>query len=231
MQMMRLKVFVMSGNTQLKRCFETGVSLFKKTLATLITVLIIGSAGGLATGAQAADLKLAWDNVADSRVDGYQIHYGPASGQYETQVATASTATTVTGLAPGQTYYFAARACAADGATCSGFSNEVSTTIPNVAPVAAFAADVVSGTAPVTAHFADQSTGQISGWAWNFGDGTSASVQSPQHTFTNPGTYSVSLTVTGPGGTNSVTKTGYIQVLPPRPSRTSRSACAPASRP
>ena len=37
--------------------------------------------------------------------------------------------------------------------------------------------------------------GSITGWTWNFGDGTSADVRSPTHVFREPGTYSVSLTV------------------------------------
>src|SRR5262249_23528075 len=47
-------------------------------------------------------------------------------------------------------------------------------------------------------------------WAWSFGDGTSSTTKSPQHTYANAGTYTVSLKVTGPGG--SATKTAAITV-------------------
>lgn len=40
----------------------------------------------------------------------------------------------------------------------------------------------------------------ITGWAWNFGDGTSSNTQNPTHVYTTPGTYSVTLTVTTTGG-------------------------------
>jgi PKD repeat protein len=48
-----------------------------------------------------------------------------------------------------------------------------------------------------TIHFFDISTGNITSWAWDFGDGTTSNMQSPSHTFLN-GTYNVSLTVGGP---------------------------------
>jgi PKD repeat protein len=35
---------------------------------------------------------------------------------------------------------------------------------------------------------------------WDFGDGNTSTLASPQHTYINSGTYSVSLIVTGPGG-------------------------------
>jgi len=93
------------------------------------------------------------------------------------------------------------------------FANYVETTLP--APVAAFFVDPASGTVPLTVQFTDASTGDdITGWAWDFeNDGTSDSIaQSPSHTYATAGTYSVSLTVTNAGGSDSETKTGYIMV-------------------
>jgi len=42
----------------------------------------------------------------------------------------------------------------------------------------------------------------ISGWLWNFGDGTSSTEQNPTHYYPNPGWYTVCLTVTGFNGTD-----------------------------
>jgi PKD repeat protein len=47
---------------------------------------------------------------------------------------------------------------------------------------------------------------------WNFGDGTTSTEQNPTHIFTVLGTYTVTLTVTNAGGTDSEVKTGYIIV-------------------
>src|SRR5690606_39869418 len=49
------------------------------------------------------------------------------------------------------------------------------------------------------------STGVIDTYLWDFGDGNTSADQNPVHTFTAPGTYTVELTVTGPGGTDTAT--------------------------
>lgn len=79
-------------------------------------------------------------------------------------------------------------------------------------PTAEFAADVTLGTVPLTVNFLDLSTGDIATWAWDFGDTGTSGVQDPSHTYTAPGWYTVSLTVTGFGGSDTMTKHAYIQV-------------------
>lgn len=80
------------------------------------------------------------------------------------------------------------------------------------APVASFTMDVTEGTAPLTIPFMDTSSGEISGWSWDFGDGSVSAEQHPVHTFTSEGTFSVSLTISGPGGENRAEST--ITVTP-----------------
>jgi len=75
-----------------------------------------------------------------------------------------------------------------------------------------FAASPTSGSPPLTVRFTDLSTGTITSWHWNFGDGTSSSAQNSSHTYIDPGTYTVTLLVIGPAGRNSKTIHGYIQV-------------------
>lgn len=58
-----------------------------------------------------------------------------------------------------------------------------------------------------TEQFTDRSRGKITSWSWNFGDGTTSNVKNPTHTYYAPGSYVVSLTVTGPGGSDSVQQT------------------------
>ncbi|MEZ5359993.1 MAG: PKD domain-containing protein [Candidatus Zixiibacteriota bacterium] len=91
--------------------------------------------------------------------------------------------------------------------------NAVNTGTPDP-PVAAFTGTPTSGTAPLTVSFTDQSTGSITSWSWTFGDGGTSTSQSPSHQYTSAGTYSVTLTVTGPGGSDGETKTNYITVSP-----------------
>jgi PKD repeat protein len=86
-------------------------------------------------------------------------------------------------------------------------------------PVADFMANPTSGAAPLMVQFTDQSTGNVTGWAWDFNnDGNIESrVRNPVYTYQNPGTYSVNLTVTGPGGSDSDVKDEFISVSPSKP--------------
>ena len=86
---------------------------------------------------------------------------------------------------------------------------------PVAAPVAEFIGSPTSGTAPFTVTFTDQSTGSVTGWAWDFGDGSSSSSQNPTHNFTAAGSYTVALTATGPGGSNTRTRMAYVSAAAP----------------
>jgi len=77
-----------------------------------------------------------------------------------------------------------------------------------------FTADVTSGTAPLTVQFTDRSTGPVTAWGWDFGDGASSSEQHPEHTYLQAGTYTVSLTVTGEDQSDTLIRGGYISVEP-----------------
>ncbi len=79
-------------------------------------------------------------------------------------------------------------------------------------PVAEFSGTPVSGVEPLLVAFSDLSTGNVTAWSWSFGDTTSSTLQSPSHTYNSPGTYTVALTATGPGGADVETKVGYITV-------------------
>ncbi len=57
---------------------------------------------------------------------------------------------------------------------------------------------------PFAYHFIDMSMPIPDTWAWDFGDGTTSSLQNPYHTYNAPGVYQVCLTITKgtPGTTN-----------------------------
>lgn len=82
------------------------------------------------------------------------------------------------------------------------------------APVANFTATPTSGLSPLSVSFSDQSTGEITSWAWDFDNNGSvdSTVQNPTHMYVAPGSFTVTLTVSGPGGSDSITKTDYIVV-------------------
>ena len=96
----------------------------------------------------------------------------------------------------------------AGGANSQLRSNYISVSAaPPSAPVAAFTGTPLSGTAPLDVTFTDSSTGtSITNRRWDFGDGNIsnyASATNPSHRYTSAGTYSVNLTVTNAGGSNS----------------------------
>jgi PKD repeat protein len=87
----------------------------------------------------------------------------------------------------------------------------VSKPLPEL-PVASFTAAPASGDAPLTVNFTDQSTGTPTSWTWDLGDGTGATEQNVSHTYTSAGNYTVKLTVTNAGGSDTEVKTEYITV-------------------
>jgi PKD repeat protein len=89
--------------------------------------------------------------------------------------------------------------------------------------VAAFSANVTTGNAPLHVGFTDASTGVgLSNWTWDFqNDDTPDSYdQNPAFTYTIAGVYTVNLTVTGTGGTDSEIKVDYITVTNATPTPT-----------
>jgi PKD repeat protein len=115
--------------------------------------------------------------------------------------------------APG-TYGFTITATDSAATPHTG-SRDYTITVTAVAPVAQFSGTPVSGSYPLNVAFTDASTGVITSRLWNFGDtGTSTEIN-PSHVYAAAGTYMVTLTVTGPGGTDVESKVDYITVTTP----------------
>jgi len=83
----------------------------------------------------------------------------------------------------------------------------------NQPPVAAFSAAPLRGYAPLTVTFSNASRHTVTSSAWTFGDGATSTETNPTHVYATPGTYGVGLTVTGPGGGNTLTQPEMIEVL------------------
>ncbi|REK35870.1 MAG: PKD domain-containing protein [Bacteroidetes bacterium] len=78
-----------------------------------------------------------------------------------------------------------------------------------------FSADITADCAPAIVNFTSTSTGSgINSYLWDFGDGTGTSnLQNPAHTFSTPGVYTVTLTVSNGVSSDTEVKTGYITVF------------------
>ncbi|MFA5379518.1 MAG: PKD domain-containing protein, partial [Dehalococcoidia bacterium] len=83
-----------------------------------------------------------------------------------------------------------------------------------IAPGAGFMVSANSGQAPLAVTFTSWTPGPgtVISYAWDFGDGTTSTDANPSHTYNSGGTYTVSLTVTGPGGSTSVVKPDLVTV-------------------
>jgi subtilisin family serine protease len=79
-----------------------------------------------------------------------------------------------------------------------------------------FAAQIISGVrfgpAPLTVSFSGSSPDQVDAWMWHFGDGDSAAGQSVVHEYPLPGSYDVSLRISGSNGVNTTNLPGYVVV-------------------
>ncbi|WP_406657116.1 PQQ-binding-like beta-propeller repeat protein [Methanolobus sp. ZRKC2] len=91
-----------------------------------------------------------------------------------------------------------------------GFANEESL---DLNPIANFMANETFGYAPMIVQFTDQSS-YANSWSWDLdGDGNEDSTeQNPQFSYTSPGAYGVTLTVSNSAGTDIETKMDYIYI-------------------
>ena len=117
---------------------------------------------------------------------------------------------------------FVLLAACGGGSSSAGGDEGVGGTPPpapiNTAPIAAFSASPTTGVAALTvtldAAASRDPDGQIATYSWSFGDSTAAgSGVTATHTFSNPGQYSVVLTVTDNRGASSSAST-IVDVRP-----------------
>ena len=79
-----------------------------------------------------------------------------------------------------------------------------------------FTGEPRSGLMPLTVQFTDTSVGAPTAWSWDFGDAGSMSTQQhPTHTYSAPGSYTVTLTVTRaePAATDALIQPDYIAAV------------------
>ncbi len=119
-----------------------------------------------------------------------------------------------------------------DDDTDDSASKEITISEPaNEGPNASFSYSPNSPTTEDTIDFADDSTdpdGNISSWSWDFGDGSTSTLQNPSHNYTSSGTYTVYMTVEDDDG-DSDTVTKDISVSSPNSQPTASFSYSPSS--
>lgn len=125
------------------------------------------------------------------------------------------------GVTPVGSNYQAANTTTADirlmppGVVLPPASTPVARFTVSPTPVNAGTTVYFDGSASCASQTACSSTAGITGFSWNFGDGSSGSGQTTTHAFTGPGSYTVSLTVTNDRGlSHTVTQTVSVSASP-----------------
>lgn len=165
-----------------------------------VVLVVTSDRGQLEAGSgQAATLTISADNAPDKTEVALSTSLGSFARNEAVQIIKkeilneAATVQLFPGSEPGT-----AKILARSGVSVGQLSLPI--VEPSAPPVAEFTFQV-SGLA---ALFADASTGNPTGWQWDFGDGDGVSGRkTTQHVYPQAGTYTVSLTVTGAGGASS----------------------------
>ncbi len=197
--------YAQAGTYQVKLRIWSGVVCTDSVTKTI--VVLPNPAAGFTATISCEGTETRFTNTTQARGSGaltYRWDFGDG---------TTSTATNPTHLyaAPG-TYTVSLAVTGAN--TCA--QTFTGTVTVNPTPKADFSPTVGCVTEAVS--FQDMTSlasGRLTTWAWDFGDGTSASVQSPSHRYTRDGSYTVRLTATSDlGCSQTITKTIVIYPTP-----------------
>jgi gliding motility-associated-like protein len=106
-----------------------------------------------------------------------------------------------------------------DGCTTTPATATVTVTVMPL-PVVAFTPSATNGCEPLCVTFTDNTTissGTITGWNWDLGDGTTSSLQNPDPNCYQAGTYTIVLTATSNGGCSTTTTVSNLITVYPQP--------------
>jgi uncharacterized repeat protein (TIGR01451 family) len=98
------------------------------------------------------------------------------------------------------------------GLPVRGTTARVEVPVSSVGAAADFVGNLLSGSVPLVVTFKNLSSGSgITGYQWDFGDGTTSTSGSSTviHSY-KPGVYTVSLTITTASGSNTRTRRNYV---------------------
>ena len=95
-----------------------------------------------------------------------------------------------------------------------------------VKPIANFSATPREVCAKMPVQFSDSTTGTVTTWDWNFGDGTHSNVQNPTYAYQDTGLFTVTLIVGNNGCFDTLAFTNYIHIKPPIAIFTVAPSCA-----
>ncbi|MEO6315888.1 MAG: PKD domain-containing protein [Chitinophagaceae bacterium] len=101
----------------------------------------------------------------------------------------------------------------ADG--CTGTINYPNAVKAGQKPVVAFNASPTNSCASTPIVFTDNSTGTLTNWLWNFGDGITDTGRNPVHLYNDTGYFNITLIVGNNGCSDTLKKPKFIYIKPP----------------
>ncbi|MCQ3930746.1 MAG: hypothetical protein DPW16_09810 [Chloroflexi bacterium] len=151
--------------------------------------------------------QVCFDNASTGTITSYEWNFGDGSPVSNEQ-------------APCHVYasdgsYTVTLKVVGDDNTSSTASQTVPVISGDVAPIASFTAIPLTARVGDTITFTDTSTGVITDWEWDFGDGNTSTDRNPTHVYASNGTFIVTLRVTGPGGTSEAAQASITVELQP----------------
>jgi len=152
-------------------------------------------------------------NIEDCQYHDLQITWNPTTTTYEVYfdgvLLLSYVNDIITNVFGGNsTVYWGFTAATGGASNEQGFCMELNPGFIDVNSGAGCAGD------PIQFTDTSASFGSIQSWAWNFGDGSTSSLQNPIYTYINNGSYPVSLTVTDNAGCSAETVTNVIVGAP-----------------
>ncbi|WP_298459553.1 PKD domain-containing protein [uncultured Cellulomonas sp.] len=184
------------------------------TRSVTVTAPPVNQAPSASFTTSVSDLVLSLDAAAsadsDGTVAGYAWDFG--DGQTGTGVATSHT------YAAAGSYAVRLTVTDDDGATGT-VTQTVTVTAPeqpvNQVPVADFTATAAELVLSVDASGSSDPDGSVAAYAWDFGDGGTATGATASHTYAAAGTYTVRLTVTDDDGASATLTRSVVVTTPP----------------
>lgn len=179
---------------------STGYSATDVTVAAIApTAALTVSCSGLR-----CDLDGSGSTASSGPIQTYTWQFGDGMG-----ASGASRTTHLYGL-PGS--YTITLAVSDTSGTAAMTSKTV--TVADLAPTAAFSGTSAGLTGTLDATASRDSDGTIAAYAWQFGDGTSATASTPTavHAYTRPGSYAVTLTVTDNNGATATASRSLLVI-------------------
>ncbi|MBL0105641.1 MAG: T9SS-dependent M36 family metallopeptidase [Bacteroidetes bacterium] len=171
--------------------------------------LITSKTVNVVNGQGRVDLNFDIPSIGDYQLGvtaGSNLYRNNAGANYPYTLAGLVTITSSNSTTNQLTYYYYCYDWQVQELPCTSAPAVVNVTVSSAA-----ASQFTYSATGLDVQFTDASTGSITGYLWDFGDGGTSTSQSPQHTFAANGTYTVSLLITTADGCQ-ISSTQFLTV-------------------